>query len=69
MVVKMTQVPRINHRECCGCGLCALGLPEVFRMSPEGKCEAYAPMGSSRQEVQKIIDDCPCMAILWFNHN
>ena len=58
--------PRVNRRECCGCALCAYALPGVFRVSPEGKSEVFAPDKAPREKIQKIMDDCPCMAILWY---
>ena len=62
----MAEVPRVNRSECCGCALCAYALPEVFRITPEGVSEAYAPENGTKNDIQKIIDNCPCMAILWF---
>jgi ferredoxin len=65
----MSEIPRINQSECCGCGLCTYALPEVFRMTPEQKSEAFAPEKAEKNDIQKVIDDCPCMAIHWHNQN
>ena len=61
-----SKIPRINQNECCGCGICAYALPEVFRLNPEGKSEAYAPDNAEKKKIQKVIDDCPVMAIHWY---
>ncbi len=63
----MTQVPRINRHECCGCGLCTLTLPEVFRLIPEGISEVFAPTNAKHKEIQKVIDNCPVNCVHWFN--
>ena len=62
----MAEVPRVKKWECCGCALCSYALPEVFRLTPEGKSEAYAPDSGSKEQIQKVIDNCPCMAINWY---
>ncbi|NHK29980.1 MAG: ferredoxin [Asgard group archaeon] len=65
-MAKSEEVPRVNIHECCGCGLCTIKLPEVFRLTPENKSEAYAPDRADRKEIQAVIDDCPVMCIHWF---
>lgn len=62
----MTKVPRINRYECSGCGLCALALSEVFRLTPEGISEAYAPTNAEPALIQKVIDNCPVNCVHWF---
>jgi len=62
----MVEVPRINMYECCGCCLCVLALPEVFRATPDGLAEVYAPEGAPKSEVQKIMDDCPIGCVHWY---
>ena len=62
----MVEVPRINKWECCGCGLCTYALPEVFRLTPGSTSEVIASDKASRAEIQKVIDNCPCMAIKWY---
>lgn len=63
----MTQVPRINRHECCGCGLCAIALSEVFRLTPEGISEAFAPTNAKPASIQKVIDNCPVNCVHWYN--
>ncbi|NHJ49542.1 MAG: ferredoxin [Asgard group archaeon] len=65
-MAKVDEVPRVNITECCGCGLCSIALPDVFRLTPESKSEAYAPDKADRKAIQKVIDDCPCCCIHWF---
>ncbi|MBN1328868.1 MAG: ferredoxin [Candidatus Heimdallarchaeota archaeon] len=60
------KIPRVNNSECCGCGLCTFALPDVFRLTPEGKSEVYAPEKADEKLVQKTIEDCPCMCIHWY---
>ena len=63
----MTKIPRVNRFECCGCSLCVYALPEVFRLTPDGFSEVYAPSGASKTEIQKVIDDCPVGCVHWYN--
>jgi ferredoxin len=63
----MTKVPRVNVYECAGCALCTFALPEVFRMTPEGKSEVFAPDKASKVEIQEVMDDCPVGAVHWFD--
>ncbi len=65
----MTKVPRINRYECSGCSLCALSLPGVFRLTPEGISEVYAPTNAKPVEIQKVIDNCPVNCVHWFKVN
>ncbi|MHA1640738.1 MAG: ferredoxin [Candidatus Heimdallarchaeota archaeon] len=58
--------PRVNKHECCGCALCTYALPEVFRLTPEGVAEVYAPHSAERQRIQKVMDDCPMGCVHWF---
>ena len=65
-VDKMGKVARVNRYECSGCSLCTIALPEVFRLTPEGIAEAYSN-DFDVKKVQTVIDDCPVMAIHWYN--
>jgi ferredoxin len=62
----MVEVPRINRYECCGCRLCVYALPEVFRLTPDGISEVYAPEAASRADIQKVMDDCPIGCVHWY---
>ena len=51
---------------CIGCGLCCGTCPDVFRLSDEGKSEAYQEATEeNRGLVQEAIDGCPVSAISW----
>jgi ferredoxin len=66
---KMTKIPRVNKHECCGCGLCVIALPEVFRLTPEGFSEAYRPKAASEKEIQQVINECPIGCVHWYEMN
>ena len=63
----MAKVPRVNPFECAGCALCTYALPEVFRLTPEGKSEVYGPDKAKKAVIQKVMDDCPVGAVHWFD--
>ncbi|NHJ03253.1 MAG: ferredoxin [Candidatus Heimdallarchaeota archaeon] len=65
----MVKIPRVNRFECCGCSLCTLALPEVFRMSPEGVSEAYNFQNIKPKEIEKVMNDCPVNCIHWYEQN
>jgi len=56
----------VDQNECISCGMCAGNLPAVFRMSDNGKAEAYDPDGASEDEIQnEAVDVCPVACIHW----
>lgn len=63
----MTKIPRVNSYECAGCGLCTFALSEVFRMTPEGISEVFAPEKAKKAAIQKVMDDCPVGAVHWYD--
>lgn len=67
MVRIMVKIPRVNKYECAGCSLCVYALPEVFRLTPDGFSEVYAPNGSDKKKIQKVIDDCPVGCVHWYD--
>ncbi len=69
MVKNMVKIPRVNHYECAGCSLCVIALPEVFRLTPDGFSEVYAPNGANKDKVQKVMDNCPVGCVHWFDKN
>lgn len=63
----MAKIPRVNKYECCGCSLCVFALPEVFRLTPDGISEAFAPQAAPKEEIQKVINDCPVGCVHWYD--
>ena len=56
----------VDQDLCIGCGLCCGTCPDVFRLSGEGKSEAYQEATEDNQGlVQGAIDGCPVSAISW----
>lgn len=56
----------VDQDLCIGCGLCYGTCPDVFRLSGEGKSEAYQEATEdNRGLVQEAIDGCPVSAISW----
>ena len=62
----MVKEPRVNKYECAQCSLCAIALPEVFRMTPDGHSEVFAPKGASTSEIQKVMNNCPVNCCHWY---
>ena len=47
----------VDKNECIGCGLCEMTAPDVFRMTDDGKAEAYADTTDENKDaVQEAID-------------
>jgi ferredoxin len=61
----LAKAPRVNKNECCGCGLCVQSLPSVFRLTPDGVSEVYASDGATKEEIQRVMDDCPVLCVHW----
>jgi len=60
----MARIPSIDPDLCTGCELCVETVPDVFQM--EGDVATIAdPEGSSEEEIQEAIDNCPVEAITW----
>ncbi|MDR3765563.1 MAG: ferredoxin [Butyricicoccus sp.] len=56
----------VDPDTCIGCGLCCGTCDAVFRMTDDGKAEAYqAATAENQGEVQSAIDSCPVSAIRW----
>ncbi len=54
----------VDKDECIGCGLCEMTAPDVFRMTDDGKAEAYADTTDENKDaVQEAIEGCPVSAI------
>ena len=50
---------------CASCGLCASLCPEVFRMGPEGRAEAYGEIEESNEnDAAEAADSCPVNAVI-----
>ncbi len=62
----MAKEPLIDRDACIGCGLCADNVPNVFRMTADGKAECHDPKGAPEEEIEKnAIDVCPAACIRW----
>lgn len=60
----MVRKPTIDPDLCTGCELCVETVPDVFQM--EGDIATVTnPAGSSEEEIQEAIDNCPVEAITW----
>jgi len=56
----------IDQDACIGCGLCAINLPEVFRMTDHDKAESFDPGGETEVTIQQeAMDICPVSCIYW----
>lgn len=56
----------VDQDTCIGCGLCCGMCDAVFRMTDDGKAEAYQDATAENQsDVQGAIDSCPVSAIGW----
>lgn len=54
----------VEDASCIGCTLCASTCPEVFRMTPEGKAEAFCqPDASLQEQTREAANGCPTGAI------
>ncbi len=60
----MPKIPFVDADLCTGCELCVETVPNVFQM--EGEVATVTdPEGSSEEEIQEAIDNCPVEAIAW----
>ena len=53
----------VDPRRCIGCGMCAAGLPEVFRLAGGVSTVAAAPAPGQRYRILDIANGCPVNAI------
>jgi len=55
----------VNKEECISCQLCADLLPQVFRMDDRGLAEVHASDAAPHETIQKVMDACPKVCIIW----
>lgn len=59
----------VNQDECTSCGQCADNLPEVFAMDDDDLAYVHDPEGSSEENIEEEIIQCPGECIHWRNLN
>lgn len=62
----MAKIAYVDQDVCIGCGVCVNNLPDVFRMTSEGKAECFDSDGAAEEAIQaEAVDVCPVSCISW----